>query len=177
VRLLGCARRLAHIAVLLGISVSAFSATAPTAGDLQRCAGIAAPDARLACYDALAGRPADRAPPAMVASPSPAPAAPVAPPAAAAANDPRNFGLTPAQIQPTKQGPNVISAQIAKIIVDSRTRRSLALLDNGEVWTFVDPAEDAGLNPGDPITIKRAALGSFLLITPSKHSYHVHRAQ
>jgi hypothetical protein len=71
----------------------------------------------------------------------------------------------------------VISAQIAKIIVDSRTRRSLAILDNGEVWTFVDPAEDSGLSPGDPITIKKAALGSFLLITPSKHSYHVHRAQ
>jgi len=53
------------------------------------------------------------------------------------------------------------------------------VLDNGQLWVFTDSeAEaDARLNPGDPVTIKRAALGSFLMKTASNHSYHVHRLQ
>jgi hypothetical protein len=31
------------------------------------------------------------------------------------------------------------------------------------------------VRPGDTVTIKRAALGSFLMMTPSRHSYRVER--
>jgi hypothetical protein len=59
---LPCALRIAHIAILLlGVSLSARSATPPTASDLARCAAIPTPDARLACYDNLAA-PATPAP-------------------------------------------------------------------------------------------------------------------
>jgi hypothetical protein len=48
-------------------------------------------------------------------------------------------------------------------------------LDNGQAWTFT--ATDALLRAGDPVTIKRGALGSFLLTTPSHHTYHAVRMQ
>ena len=199
-RSLRWAARLARITLLLGISVSAFSATSPTAGDLARCAGIAAPDARLACYDALAGRSAPaaaavptRTPPAPAPAPPTAgaatnatPAAPAATPAptptASFASDPRNFGLTEAQqhaqAQPhaPPEGPASVQARVTKLI-DNRAGRAYVVLDNGQTWVFVDAADDARLGPGDPVTIKRGALGSFLMLTPSKHSFHVRRTQ
>jgi hypothetical protein len=186
---------------LLGVSLSARPATPPSAGDLARCAAIAAPEARLACYDALAGRsvpPAASAarPSAAVLSPAPAPAAPpVAPPVAAsvaapvaassplpatapAADDPGNFGLTRAQLHTASAGPISIQAHVAKFI-ESRLGigHPSVVLDNGQTWTFTEPDDDARLGPGVPVTIKRAALGSYLLISPSKHSYHVRRLQ
>jgi hypothetical protein len=208
VRPLRCAMHLAHTAVLLGISVAAFSAAAPTAADLARCAGLAAPEARLACYDALAGRSTDRAAPAAARPPGPtlAPATEAPPPVVSAppptvtsaappgtapvtpapppfASDPRNFGFTEAQRQARAQPhaapeePVKIQARVAKLIQSSRGGQSLLVLDNGQAWMFVDAGDDARLSPGDPVTIKRASLGSFLLLTPSKQSYHVHRTQ
>ena len=196
--LLRWAARQARITLLLGISVAAFSATSPTAGDLARCAGIAAPDVRLACYDALAARSAPAtaaaptptlpapAPPTAGAAASATPAAPAAPPAPAPvssfASDPRNFGLTEAQqhaqAQPhaAPEGPASVQARVTKII-DNRAGRGYVILDNGQTWVFVDAADDARLSPGDPITIKRGSLGSFLMLTPSKHSFHVRRTQ
>jgi hypothetical protein len=171
---------LAHLTLLLFGSLAARSAEVPSAGGLARCAAIAAPDARLACYDTLAGRPADRAPIASAPSPAAAPraTASVAPAPAPAANDSRNFGLTPAQMHVTSAGPTAIQARVAKII-ESRLGigHPSVVLDNGQTWTFTETNDDARLGPGDPVTIKRAALGSFLMTTPSKHTYHVHRTQ
>jgi hypothetical protein len=193
--------QLALIAPPLGVPLAAgAAATAPSAQDLARCAAISAPDARLACYDALAGRGADRAgtaaaPPAAVAAsatpnksalttasaasaPS-APAAPsgvTAPSAPAATDDPRNFGLTQTQQHAAPVGPSTIQARIAKV-VDSRTGHGSVVLDNGQTWMMTDQDEDARLGAGDLVTIKRASLGSFLMLTPSKRSYHVRRTQ
>lgn len=196
--------------LLLGVSVSAWSASVPTAADLARCAAMPAADARLACYDSLSPPSAGTAPPAAAAvqgavavpaTPSPAaPAAaasasapatapapvraaapapasapvPAAAPAPAAADDPRNFGLTPAQVRATPPGPQSIQARVTKI---SRNRFGSAylVLDNGQTWSYTD--EDSRVGPGDLVTIKRAMLGSFLMITPSKRSYHVERVQ
>ena len=183
---------------LLGVSLSARPAAPPSAGDLARCAAIAAPVTRLACYDALAGRsvpPAASVPPSAAApapSPTPAPAAapvvapvvaqvaasPPLPATAPAPDDPGNFGLTPAQLRTAPAGPVSIQAHVAKII-ESRlgVGHPSVVLDNGQTWTFTEPDDDARLGPGVPVTIKRAALGSYLLISPSKHSYHVRRLQ
>jgi hypothetical protein len=204
--------RLAAISVLLGISMTASSASASTAGDLARCAAIAAPDARLSCYDALAGRAPDRVAPAPIAltaptapavapapsappafaptaaSPAASPAASAATPAAAPGSaaspgtpaapvsDARNFGLTPAQVQVAPKGPASVQAHVENII-SNRVGRAYVVLDNGQTWIFVDADDDARLRPGDTVTIKKASLGSFLMVTPSKHSYHVRRTQ
>jgi hypothetical protein len=170
------------------ILMAAAAAAAPSNDDMARCAVIPAPDSRLACYDALAHRPADRVPSvAAKGKPAPAPAAAVAPAvapapttaaaaapqsAAAIAADPRNFGLTPAQQHTADLGPKSITAQIS-IVSSDRTGRTLAVLDNGETWTVMD--NDGRLSSGDAVTIKRAVLGSFLMMTASNHSYRVRR--
>lgn len=189
---LRCAVYLAGITALLNISHSARSAAAPDAADLARCAQIAAPDARLACFDALsssAKRAAPVAPaaPAAAAKPAPAPtpAPGIAPPPAAAvtsatsaapASDPRNFGLTQTQIQPVPQGPAAIEARVAKLI-NTRYGSNYVVLDNGQTWAYTDSDQDERLVPGDKVTIRRASLGSFLMKTPTRNAYHVRRTQ
>jgi hypothetical protein len=175
------------------ILLAASAVAAPSNSDMARCAAIPAPDSRLACYDVLAHRPADKAPsaaalaptapaPAPILAPPPLPApAAVAPPAvavqapasaAAIAADPKNFGLTPAQQHTADLGPKSIAAQIS-IVSSDQTGRTLVVLDNGETWTVMD--NDGRLSSGDAVTIKRAALGSFLMFTASNHSYRVRR--
>jgi hypothetical protein len=92
--------------------------------------------------------------------------------AAAIAADPKNFGLTPAQQHTADLGPKSIAAQIS-IVSSDQIGRTLVVLDNGETWTVMD--NDGRLSSGDAVTIKRAALGSFLMFTASNHSYRVRR--
>jgi hypothetical protein len=172
---------------LLALSISA--SAAPSNSDMARCAAIDAPDARLACYDMLAHRPADKTPRAAATPASSAPAAPasaakVTAPATAAAvpaqapaaapnpADPKNFGLTPAQQRTTDLGPKSIVGHIS-IVSSDRTGQTVIVLDSGQSWTVLD--NDGRLASGDAVTIKRAALGSFLMMTPSNHSYRVRR--
>ncbi len=160
---------------------------------LARCVSIASAETRLACYDALAGRSASQ--PAAAIAPTPAQpatparstsagAAPAAAPVAAApallpapvpgpdpAEAARNFGLGSAPAQ----GPNSIEAHVSQVTAD-RNLRSYAVLDNGQTWLSTEGGLD--LNTGELVTIKKAALGSFMLVsTVSKHSYHVRRVR
>lgn len=199
------ARAARLITPLLFVSASAWPAAAPTAADLARCAAMTAPDARLACYDSLsappapaAATPAPAAPVAPTASaptlPAPAPTAPVtnavrpppvvtaAPvavpaPSAAPADDPQNFGFTQAQVQAHSQAPpppglQSIQVHITNVLTD-RQGNGYVLLDNGQMWTY--QGDDGRMRPGEPVTIKRASLGSYIMVTQSKRSYHVTR--
>jgi hypothetical protein len=130
------------------------------------------------------------APPAIPApapSPAPAPApaksvpAPVATGNAASAvtpaDDPKNFGFTPAQVQahtqtPPPPGLQSIEAHITNVLTD-RQGNGYVLLDNGQMWTY--QGDDGRMRPGEPVTIKHASLGSFIMVTQSKRSYHVVR--
>jgi len=170
--------------LLLGLPISA--GAAPSSDDMARCAAIAAPDARLACYDTLAHRPAEKAPRAAATPPaSSAPAASVTAPATAAAapaqapveaalnaEDPQNFGLSPAQQHTTELGPKSIAARISNVS-SNQAGQVFVVLDSGQVWTVMD--NDGWLAAGDAVIIKRKALRSFLMMTPSNHSYRVHR--
>jgi hypothetical protein len=60
-------------------------------------------------------------------------------------------------------------------MTQDRLNNVAVVLDNGQAWTFVE--QDPRLRPGDSVTIKRAALGSFLMMTPSRHSYRVQRSK
>ena len=51
--------------------------------------------------------------------------------------------------------------------------QAIVVLDNGQSWRVSDA--DDWLTKGDAVTIKRASLGSFLMHTPSNHSYRVRR--
>lgn len=206
--------RLATLAFF--VAGSAWSAGAPTAADLARCAAMTAPDARLACYDSLSAPAAPAAPatpsasapalpaaaptvpvtnaipappavpaPAQAPASVPAPANSVPAPAAtsnaasavAPANDPKNFGFTAAQVQahtqtPLPPGLQSIEAHIINVLTD-RQGNGYVLLDNGQMWTY--QGDDGRMRPGELVTIKHASLGSFIMVTKSKRSYHVVR--
>ena len=129
------------------------------------------------------------APTATVAVPAPAatpaPAAATSVPAstgntastAAPADDPQNFGFTRAQVQAHSQSPpppglQSIQVHITNVLTD-RQGNGYVLLDNGQMWTY--QGDDGRMRPGEPVTIKRASLGSYIMVTQSKRSYHVTR--
>jgi hypothetical protein len=189
------------VLVLFPLTRSAVAAPAVDAGAFAHCAAISGADERLACYDSLArARPS---PPAAAATaPAPAKATPQSPPAthsaaataapavaaagtaatgaaaagaAAATAEPatKSFGLTQ-HVAPADQGPDRIQAQATRVDIDRLGTVRLSL-DNGQVWTFNAP--EALIRVGDRITIKRGALGSFLLTTPEHHTYKAQRSQ
>lgn len=164
---------------LLSVAAAAAAAAAAAGAEtLASCAAIAAADARLACYDALAHRPADRIPPAGASKPAvaaaekaPAATAPVSA-AAISAQDPKNFGLSLAQQGMAFAGPTSIKARV-EAINTGLNGQTYIVLDSGQTWSMGE--NDGWLSKGDAVTIKRAALGAFLLMAPSNHSYHVRR--
>jgi hypothetical protein len=168
---------------------------------LAPCIGISSSADRLACYDKLAGRvsaPQAQRPSAAAAEPvsaaaapasataapasttaAPASAAPVAAAAApAAAPTVEDFGLSKVQkaaVSGASSPPKIksISAKVAAF-GRSSNRRTQITLDNGQVWEYQDDP-DSLLSVGDSVTIERATLGSFLLVTPTKLSNRVRR--
>jgi hypothetical protein len=176
--------------------LSLVAAATAAGADLARCVDIDEPQARLACYDALAHRPANRTPAAAAVKPSAAaaetlpsaaapaaatavpvvPAAPTVPAAAAAipSQDPKNFGLNLAQQHMAFAGPTSIDARI-EAINSGANGRTFIVLDSGQTWTMEE--NDGWLSKGDAVTIKRAAMGSFILTTHSNHTYYVRRVQ
>ena len=163
-----------------------------------QCSAISAADARLACYDTLAGRATVGAAPKIAAVgaaavPAPIPAtAPAVSPAAKPAptiaattplpppvptEDPRNFGYSATQLITPEQKAGIvqaIEAHVAQVATDQLRSRYVAL-DNGQTW--ISTSGDMNLSVGEAITIKRAALGSYMLISASHDSYHVRRVR
>jgi hypothetical protein len=184
-------------ALPLSCSCAAAAAAVDSAA-LAHCAAITAADERLACYDSLArpkprttaaanstpasGKASPHAAAAPPASPTAAAAATAAPAAAAAGvtaagatgDSAKSFGLTKHPAPAAEEVPDHIQAQVTRMDTDRLGNVRLSL-DNGQVWTF--NAQDTLIRVGDAVTIKRGALGSFLLRTPEHHTYKVQRSQ
>jgi len=86
----------------------------------------------------------------------------------------REFGFSYDRSHPAPKGPPSIQARIASI-AENRIGGAQVMLDNGQSWIFTD--NDGRVSAGDAITIKRGSLGSFIMTSPSNHTYHVHRIQ
>jgi hypothetical protein len=85
----------------------------------------------------------------------------------------KNFGLSATQRQPAPpQELPEIHAQITEVRID-QLRRARLVLNNGQVWASLEG--ETLLEAGEAVTIKRAALGSFMLVSASKHVYRVRR--
>ena len=168
---------------------------------LSPCSGISSSADRLACYDQLAGRVSEpKARPSVAASP-PTPAAPVAAapaasvaaapaasvtaapaapvaaaPTPAAAPTEEDFGRSKVQKAARSSSPPEIKSITAKVAGFGRSpnQRTQITLDNGQIWEYQDDP-DPLLSIGDSVTIKHGTLGSFLLLTPAKHSHRVSR--
>jgi len=170
------ARRLGRRAAAwscLGVSAALMAqGTGPVpASALETCAAIAAPASRLACYDQLVGRPATaQEPSAPLAAVTPPGAAGRAPAAAAAAPQ-QSFGLYAAE-HPAPATGSLLSAKVLEVR-PSVNGHATVVLEGGQMWELEEP--DALLASGDAITIRRAALGSFLMNTAQGRTHRVHR--
>jgi hypothetical protein len=102
----------------------------------------------------------------------PAAAGPASPTRSTNPDDPANFGLSRQQMKLAPAGPDSIKATVSQI-TENRLNQVYLVLDNGQTWGLTEA--DPRVRPGDMVTIKRAALGSFLMTTPSRHSYRVER--
>jgi hypothetical protein len=113
------------------------------------CVSVDEDAARLACYDQAFGRAAA---------------------ARVAAADPPggSFGFTESQkrvrdaVVNTQTEAKSMEATVSALALRSPGRLSITL-DNGQVWAQSEAGGDSRLSIGDRVTIRRAALGSFLL--------------
>jgi hypothetical protein len=172
----------ASVGLLAVVLCAAGAVAAPPSAELARCAAIRAASERLACYDALvcAGITAaderlacyDALPQTKSSPPQTAPAEPTRP--ETGSHDPSSFGLAPQPTPAAAQGPQKIKARVAGVSA-GRQGNVTVILDNGQTWAVYEP--DPVLQLGDAVTIRHAALGSYLLTTARRHSYRVQRLQ
>jgi hypothetical protein len=177
-------RRLALSTAILAVC-AAGGALAEDPNGLTQCSSISNTAERLACYDRLAGRASAKVPPSSPAAAAPASAPVSATPAAAApvpagASTANDFGLSKVQKERADGATSGSPAEIKSITVrvtgfrKGPSGRPRVLLDNGQTWEYEEDG-DYLLAVGDSVTIRRASLGSFLLVTPSKLVHRVRR--
>jgi hypothetical protein len=163
----------ARAALAVALCGLAAAEPAPAGADaatrtLAECVKIDAPDARLACYDAVAGRTPSVAP----AGASAAARAPLAAPATAT-NAAADFGKPrPPPPKPERGAEEAVHATATTVVADAQGHVTLTL-DNGQVWSVIET--DVRLDAGEAVTIRHGALGSYVLATASRHTYHVRR--
>jgi hypothetical protein len=176
---------------LAGLALVPAAADTPKvdSAKLAHCASIAAADERLACYDSVAVRrsaaPAPAAPAAAgtkatarATATAPATTTAAAPAAAATATqagsaESKSFGLTEHKVA-SPNAPDSVHAQVAQVIEDRLGNVSVRL-DNGQAWSLNESG--VTLKQGDAVTIRHAAMGSFLLVAPDRRSYRARRLQ
>ncbi len=177
--------RLLQVIMLLVVN-PAVPVGAACLDEVQRCARLTADRERLDCYDQVARRLTAAQPlasasaaatrTATTASPSSSSAHVEAPPPV---NPGTEFGLSVAAKQardPEKAKQDSISAEVATV-ARRPTGEMVVTLANGQVWAQLDSDTRARLKTGDTVTIRRAALGSYLLVTPSKMAMRVKRVK
>lgn len=157
-------------AVLLGVFVilPAYAADCPSG--TRECGSIAWDPDRLACYDRI------------FAAPENPPGATDEVKAAAVAEARRDFGLSEADKRARDPEsakdrlPESMEATVAEVSRHARGNLIIAL-DNGQVWMQSEAVTHARVQAGDVVTIRKAALGSFQLVTPGRVAVRVRRVQ
>lgn len=172
-----------------GLYMAAVALTSLTAHaeEPRRCATLADDQARLACYDSIFRKPAPtataEAPSVDVPAAAGAAAGTVAgTPAGSAATPEADFGLTEAAKraripeESREQLPESISATVAKVSRQPAGELIVTFV-NGQVWTQVQVDVRARVAVGDTVTIRKAALGSHLLVTANRYATRVRRVK
>ena len=135
------------------------------------CAAVPDDPARLACYDAAFGHPA--AMPAGIALPAVSAAD-------AAAQARRDFGLSEADkraLDPERVGPTQPQSISGKVATVRKrpTGEWVTTLESGQVWEQAESETKAVIRIGDEVTVRKAALGSFVLISANRIPMRVRR--
>jgi hypothetical protein len=174
------AERLACYDRLVGRG-AAPAAPAPSAAPAQPAVAPAPAAAAMpAAAPARAATPVQNATPEPSATPAPSatpgsnavvtPPPPVA--TAPAPSSPQSFGLYSAE-HPKVAVSRTLEASVVSL-GKSRDDRMTVTLDGGASWELLDDG-DPLLAVGDTVTITRAALGSYLMHTPTKRTHRVRR--
>jgi hypothetical protein len=153
-------------AMLLGATASADEPATRVPAELRSCVSIKRNTERLACFDraieVLEGAGAKSAPDAPSAESS--------------------FGLfaqAPAQTDTdtrARSQVDVLEARVAAISAGA-DGSAIIVLDNDQSWRQISGSATLLLKVGDPVVIRRAALGSFQLSTPNGRSAKVKRVR
>jgi len=135
------------------------------------CGAIADDPARLACYDAAFGRAATK---------SMGTGLPAASEADAAAQAKKEFGLSESDkraLDPARAGPTRPDSIAAKVAAVSKrpTGEWVVTLEDGQVWAQAESDTRAMIRVGDEVTVRRAALGSYVLVSANRVAMRVRR--
>jgi hypothetical protein len=154
---------------------------------LARCLAIADREARLTCYDAIARAeqsapaPDDVAPPAPATAPVPAAPARAAPAPTAVPNPRAEFGFGAAEREERRA---VDQRQIDEINVAVKEAREVGagywqfVMDDGSTWRLAETRTSYRIpRPGDQVKLRRASLGSYLLVFRNQPSLRIRRVQ
>jgi DNA-binding response OmpR family regulator len=92
----------------------------------------------------------------------------------------REFGLSETSkraLEENKGTPSEPESVTARVKGASRrpTGEQVFVLENGQVWVETSTFTAARVQPGDEVTVRKGALGSFLLVTPKRVATHVRR--
>jgi hypothetical protein len=146
---------------------------------MRECARIDDPTARLACYDntirAAGGNP--RSIPGQMPAPS----------GSGAVVEPRSVGgfgaddlrtRSPERFDPGRSGASEVSAQVSQV-VERQPGVYLVTLANGAQWLFSESVSRSFSPPrrGDTVEIRRAALGSYLMVVGRQQGVRVSRVR
>ena len=170
-------------ALLFGHAWAAAQA-APTG--FESCGPISDDKERLACFDrelALQKERKQTVAPVSATAPTSA-AAPVvarSTPPPPELTPEQAMGLTPAKILQIQGGTsatklNKLTVKIEGVSTNS-SGREVFRLDNGQVWSQVEPDSNFKVQPGDTVVITRGALDSFFMSANAHMNTRVRRAQ
>ena len=159
--MLSLLRITASVTLLLAVTHAAAAPQTAT----HSCASVAAASERLACYDA--------------AFPPVAGAIDMASEKERALKE---FGLNKSQLRerdPDRMSllaPDRMEGSVAQVTVRSTGER-VVTLDTGQVWLLTEVTMKGPLKAGDRVTIREAALGSHMLLTPKNIALRARRIQ
>ncbi|MFO1394373.1 MAG: hypothetical protein U1F09_11485 [Steroidobacteraceae bacterium] len=154
--------------MLLAAALCACPAGAIGAESAEQCAGIADDSARLACYDGIFRAPGSHGAAAAGAATT------------VVTNPKEEFGLSESAkrardpVKAEQQLPQSITEKVAAVGYRS-TGELVVTLANAQVWMQLEPTTQARVAVGDVVTIRKASLGSFQLVTASKIAMRVRR--
>jgi hypothetical protein len=163
-------RTVGRFLFVASIALPSPGARAADTESARRCAEIENDVDRLACYDRLF------VPPGSATYAQSSSTAPATDGARSPVGDDahREFGLSEAQKPAKSTAADSITVTIQSI--DRRpTGEQVFRTTEGQVWVELEPSSRVRVEPGATVTIRKAALGSYTLVTSTKVGAKVRR--
>ena len=166
--------RIAALGVCLVAGFCALPVWASSGSDGASCVAVSDDAARLACYDRAYGRDAAGKSAATAVQAAPAVATPKDPVAEFGLTEAAKQAKDPAKAAEAAKSPTSVTAKVINVRF-KRYGEFVVTLDNGQVWEQNEPMPSAIVRIGDTVTVKKAALGSYALVTAARVATKVHR--